>query len=283
MLEERLVNILRQNFLFLCFLYVLMGSSFFFTGASDSYASIELISILFIIFFNQKLLGNLLREKMMKTREERQWLASLLTDRQVQKMNQQISLEAVAALVKLIDCRDRSTGRHSERVCSLALMLGRRLQLSDIDLTDLAIAASLHDIGKIGIPENILQKKDSLTEAEFAIIKKHPQIGCNAIKDIAAFRKVAQYVCFHHEAVDGSGYPCHLIGDEIPLPAKILSVVDVYEALTADRVYRRAMSSEAALQLMTKERGKKFDPIVLDTFFLCLSEEDFFREQIVYK
>lgn len=263
---------MKQNLLYLCFFNAIAGISFFLTGEKILYAGTEIFSIALILVCNQKMFKQFLQEKMEKNRELKQWRNSILSERQIKKMNQQISLEAVTAMVKLIDCRDRSTGRHSERVCSLALMLGRRLDLSEIDLTDLAIAANLHDIGKIGIPENILQKKDKLTQAEFSVIKKHPQIGCNAIKDIAAFRKVAQYVCFHHEAVDGSGYPCHLIGEEIPLPAKILSIADVYEALTADRVYRQAMTEEEALFLMEKDRGKKFDPVVLDAFFALMKE-----------
>lgn len=194
-----------------------------------------------------------------------------VTERKMlEQMNRRMFIETVSALAQLIDNRDHSTGRHSERVREIAVMIGKQLNLAESDLEDLAVAALLHDIGKIGIPEHILHKKGKLSPEEFSVIKRHTEIGHDALKNIAMLDKVADYVRFHHEAVDGSGYPCHLADVKIPLISKILCVADVYEALTADRVYRKAMTSEQALAIMRKGVGKQFDPKVLSALLQCI-------------
>jgi|GEM_PF-2605799 len=179
-------------------------------------------------------------------------------------------IETVSSLTKLIGSRDHSTGTHSKRVRDIAGLIGRRLRLPRDVLNDIAVSALLHDIGKIGIPENILNKMGRLTLEEFAVIQLHPEIGYNAIKTIEPLRKIALYIRHHHEAFDGSGYPSGLRGQEIPMVSRILSVADVFEALTADRVYRKAMKFEEAIALLRNGRGMKFDSVVLDAFMQCV-------------
>jgi HD-GYP domain-containing protein (c-di-GMP phosphodiesterase class II) len=191
-----------------------------------------------------------------------------ITKRKIlEKMNHCMFIETVSSLAKLIDSRDHSTGTHSERVREIALSIGNYLNLAESELQELSVAAILHDIGKIGIPEAILHKTEKLSVEEFSIIKRHVQIGYDALKNINLLRKTAEYVRFHHEVVDGSGYPCKLSGEKIPLISRILCVADVYEALTADRVYRKAMSHEQALAIMREGAGKQFDTKVLHAFF----------------
>lgn len=196
-----------------------------------------------------------------------------LTEKEELKdMNNRMFFETVSSLAKLIGSRDHSTGSHSKGVHDIGVMIGKQLGLSADNLEEIAIAALLHDIGKIGIPENILNKKGKLTAEEYKEIQQHCQIGYDALKNIEPLRKIAEYVRFHHEAFDGSGYPCGLKGEEIPLVSRTLSVADVFEALTADRVYREAMSIDQALTIMKNGRGTKFDPVVLDAFLECIDK-----------
>lgn len=181
-------------------------------------------------------------------------------------------VETVSSFASLVGSRDHSTGSHSKRVNHIGVMIGRQLRLPDSIIEEISISALLHDIGKIGISENVLNKKGKLTPAEYAEIQQHCAIGYDALKGIEPLREIADYVRYHHEAFDGSGYPLGLKGKDIPLVSRILSVADVFEALTADRVYRKAMDFNQALAIMKSGRGIKFDPTVLDAFLACVGE-----------
>lgn len=201
----------------------------------------------------------------------------------LEQQNQQLAIETVTSLGKLIGNRDQYTGEHSLRVRDIALTIGTELRLPPGDMNELAIAAVLHDIGKIGIPEQILNKTGKLTESEFAIIQKHPQLGYDALINIKQLERVAEYILYHHECFDGRGYPCRKKGDEIPLISRILSVADVYEAITSDRVYRKAMNLEQTMMVMRAGRETKFDPEVLDAFFCVLRRERPDTRQYLYE
>lgn len=201
---------------------------------------------------------------------------------ELEHQNQQLAVETVTSLAKLIGNRDQYTGEHSARVRDLALAIGKELKLPAALLGELAIAAVLHDIGKIGIPEQILNKTGKLTESEYAIIQKHPQLGYDALVNIKQLEKVAGYILYHHECYDGRGYPSQKAGEEIPLISRILSVADVYEAITSDRVYRKAMNLEQTMMVMRAGRGTKFDPEVLDAFFCFLRRERPDSKQYLY-
>lgn len=201
--------------------------------------------------------------------------------RVLEQMNQHMFIEMVSSLAQLIDSRDHSTGTHSERVRAIALSIGNQLNITEAELQELSVAAILHDIGKIGIPEEILHRTGKLTVEEFSIIKRHAQIGYNALKNIVSLSKIAEYVHFHHEAFDGSGYPCNLSGEKIPLIARILCVADVYEALTAERVYRKAMTQEQALAIMREDAGRKFDPKVLHAFLKNIEQSLITLDKVV--
>jgi len=131
-------------------------------------------------------------------------------------------------------------------------------------LIDIERGALLHDIGKIGIPETILQKKEALTEEEMEIIRYHPLIGFAMIEEFSFLQGAAEIVLFHHEKYDGTGYPFGLIGEEIPLSARLFSLADTLDAITSDRPYRRGRSLEEALQEIEKCRGSQFDPELVD-------------------
>jgi PAS domain S-box-containing protein len=184
----------------------------------------------------------------------------------LQRQHDSLFRQTIRALVQLIESRDLYTGFHSNRVRDIAETIGLELQMSEAQRNELSFAAALHDIGKIGIPEHILNKPGKLTEEEYQIIKQHPAIGYSALKDIDSLKTIAGIILDHHERVDGKGYPAGKKAAEISLAAKILSVADAYEALTADRVYRKAMTEESALKIIKDGSGTQFDPAVVEAF-----------------
>ncbi|MDT8902730.1 HD domain-containing phosphohydrolase [Anaeroselena agilis] len=192
----------------------------------------------------------------------------------LERENRDVFVQTVGALASLIDSRDTATGRHSVAVRDIALRIGRQLGLSPEVIEEISIAALLHDIGKIGVAEAILNKPGRLTEEEYAVIRRHPEIGYNTLAVVKPLAKIAGYILSHHERFDGTGYPHGQKGEEIPLVARILCVADVYEAITADRVYRPAISVPEAVRIMHAGRGTMFDPAVLDAFFADLGRSN---------
>jgi putative two-component system response regulator len=159
----------------------------------------------------------------------------------------------VLALGRVIEARDSATEGHCERLASYATALGASLGLDVADIDTLQRGAFLHDIGKIGIPDQLLLKKTRLTPREYEVMKSHPLIGDDLCRPIRSLEAVRPIVRHHHERLDGRGYPDRLAGDDIPLVAQIVTVVDVFDALTTDRPYRRALSLDAAWRTMRKE------------------------------
>jgi PAS domain S-box-containing protein len=192
----------------------------------------------------------------------------------LEQENRDLFVQTVGALANLIDSRDNATGRHSTAVRDIALRIGHRLNLSPEIIEEISIAALLHDIGKIGVPEAILNKPGRLTDEEFAVIRRHPEIGYNALGAIRPLAGIAEYILAHHERFDGKGYPDGRKGENIPLVARILCVADVFEAITADRVYRPAMSMPEVVWIMRGGRGTMFDPAIVDALFADLQERD---------
>lgn len=148
---------------------------------------------------------------------------------------------------------------HTRRVAELAVQMGREMGLDAAALQTLRRSALLHDIGKIGVPETILNKPGRLTDAEFAVVKEHPMRGWAMVKHMRSLQHALGGIRSHHERLDGSGYPDGLIGEAIPLDARIIAVADVYDALTSHRPYRAAWTPERALALIESESGSKLD------------------------
>lgn len=190
----------------------------------------------------------------------------IISNNEIHERLRRMSLESTRALVAAIDKKDHYTSGHSERVGRLAQMTGRRLGVSVNDLRILEMSALLHDVGKIGVPEEILSKPGRLTREEYELIKSHPRMGYEILKPIASFGGVLDGVLYHHENPDGSGYPEGLSGEEIPLSARIIHVADVFDALTSTRSYRVAYSYEDACEIIRKEAGTKLDAEVAAAF-----------------
>ncbi|MBP2661938.1 MAG: metal dependent phosphohydrolase [Firmicutes bacterium] len=177
--------------------------------------------------------------------------------------------EVIAYLFQLIVNYNLSTAKHSCRVEKLAVGFAIRLGLSFQIIQLMSAAALLHDIGKIIIPKKILNKPEKLTKHEFEIIKQHPENGYHLLKKIDPLHQLenlAEAILFHHERYDGTGYPCGKAGDEIPLVARILSIADVYEAITSNRVYHKAMTQKEAKKIIGEGKESHFDPYLVDVF-----------------
>jgi putative nucleotidyltransferase with HDIG domain len=169
---------------------------------------------------------------------------------------------------RAMDLRDKNTEDHSQRVTEMTLIIARKTGMSDEDLAHVRRGALLHDIGKIGVPDAILLKPSKLTDEEWAIMYKHPLHAFELLSPIEYLKTSLDIPYCHHEKWDGTGYPRGLKKDQIPLSARIFAVVDVYDALTSDRPYRKAWSREAALEYIRKESGRHFDPQIVDIFFM---------------
>jgi diguanylate cyclase (GGDEF)-like protein len=172
---------------------------------------------------------------------------------------------AAASLAKAVDARDAYTGSHSERVGELAARIAVRLNADPAQVELIRLAGSLHDLGKLAIPEEILRKPAPLTEAERLVLERHPQIGFRMLESLGV-DPVADWVLHHHERWDGAGYPDGVFGEQIPLGARIIFVADAYDAMTTDRVYRPRLSEQEALDELQRCAGTQFDPEVVAAF-----------------
>ena len=169
--------------------------------------------------------------------------------------------------------RSQETEEHAERLALLSNKVGISLNLSQTELNDLELLSTLHDVGKVGIDDRILNKPGKLSDEEWIEMKKHPEIGYRIAMATAELRPIAEYILAHHERWDGKGYPRGLKGEEILLLARIISVVDAYDAMTQDRVYRKAMSISEAIDELKNYSGTQFDPMIVDIFLKMLSED----------
>jgi putative nucleotidyltransferase with HDIG domain len=223
------------NFLFLAFLGIVMSEAFVRIG----YISIILLFIpLFMIRYMFKLYMD----------------------------SKQSYYDTINVLVKALDAKDKYTAGHSKNVEKIAALLCREFGFSESHTEMVRIASLLHDIGKIGVKEEVLNKPGKLTDEELSIIKEHPQKGYEILRDVPALKEASLWVKYHHEWYDGSGYPDGIKGDEIPLEAQILSLADVFDALVSDRPYRKAFSPEGAYEIIVANEGTQFSPKIINAF-----------------
>jgi hypothetical protein len=176
----------------------------------------------------------------------------------------------VRAIINAIDAKDQYTCGHSDRVAAYAKSIAERLGEDPEECERIYMAGLLHDVGKIGVPDSILGKPGKLTDEEYAIVKKHPEIGYSILKHLKQLDYVLPGVLHHHEAIDGSGYPAGLIGDSIPFAGRLLAVADAYDAMTSDRPYRRGMPTERAESILKAEAGTTWDARIVAALMECL-------------
>ncbi len=207
-----------------------------------------------------------MRRRMQKTLE-RQAHQMALMQQQIQMGN-----ETIIAIAKAVDAKDERTSQHSQRVSQYSVMIAKELGFDEHECENLRRAALMHDIGKIGIPDNILNKPARLTDDEYAIMKSHVTRGAEILKDFTLIKDVVAGARYHHERYDGRGYPDGLKGEEIPLYGRIIGVADAFDAMTANRVYRKQMDFDYVLNEMKKGRGTQFDPQVVDIMLRLIDE-----------
>jgi putative nucleotidyltransferase with HDIG domain len=182
--------------------------------------------------------------------------------------------DTVKALINAIEAKDPYTSGHANRVGEYSVAIAQEINLSAKQIEIIKNAALLHDIGKIGIDDRILNKQERLSELELEVIKNHPSIGYDIIKDIGFLKDVMNIVKHHHEKWDGSGYPMGLKGSEIPIETTVLTISDSYDAMTTDRPYRKALSSEEAIKELLKYSGTQFNPEIIDKAIETLRKID---------
>ncbi len=186
--------------------------------------------------------------------------------------NQRLAMQSIAALLNSVNAKDHYTSRHSAAVAQWATAIAERMGLSpgEVELTHLA--SLMHDVGKIGIPDRVLKGSGPLDLSDRALMNTHPQLSYDILSDIDDFRDVARVVLHHHERYDGFGYPQGVVGEEIPLISRIISVADSYSAMMMDRPYRDRLPVSVAKDELRKNRGTQFDPRVVDEFLTLLEE-----------
>ena len=186
------------------------------------------------------------------------------------------SMDAIIdTMSRMIEAKDPYTSGHQHRVCQLAVRIAQEMKLPEDKIEGIRITSLIHDIGKIGLPAEILSKPTKLTDIEFSLIKGHSQIGYDVLKSIDFPFPITKIVLQHHERLDGSGYPNKLKGDEVLLEARILGVADVVEAMSSHRPYRPALGIDAALGEITQNKGILYDPEVVDICLKLFKENAF--------
>jgi HD-GYP domain-containing protein (c-di-GMP phosphodiesterase class II) len=189
--------------------------------------------------------------------------ASSLQERDRLSRAEAITSAGIDLLARAVDVRDDYTGRHSAHVGELARKVAERLGMSAGDIVVLECAARLHDVGKLGVPDTILQKPGPLDEAEWAIMRRHPEWGAEMVSSVPGLEQVGPLVGSHHERWDGGGYPGGLRGEAIPLAARVISACDAYEAMVSRRPYRASLTVRTALGELVAGAGSQFDPAVV--------------------
>lgn len=186
--------------------------------------------------------------------------------------------KTIKSIAHALDAKDEYTHGHSMRVTLYSLALAKALNLPDSLLEEIETTGLLHDIGKIAIPEKILLKPGKLTEEEYEVIKKHPELGENLVNGIGKLKLISNWLKYHHERYDGKGYPEGLVGEEIPISSRIIAIADTYDAMTSSRSYRPALSHQEAIEEIRRCSGTQFDPKLADLFISISDEIDYIKQ-----
>lgn len=198
-------------------------------------------------------------------------LGNAIENRRLVDTLQSAYLDMVHALASALDARDRTTRNHTDRVCHIAEAIAREMGWGQDKLPELWLGCILHDIGKIGVPDTILQKPGKLTPEEFEVMKTHTTCGARIVQSIPYLKPAVPYILYHHEKFDGTGYPHGLRGNQIPVEARLLAVVDTFDAIISDRPYRKGRSAAVALAEIQAYSGTQFDPAIVEAFIRAWS------------
>ena len=202
---------------------------------------------------------------------------------EIKKINSELSetyeklekayMESIQTIRYTVEAKDTYTRGHSDRASEYSVLIGQKLGLPEEDIRRLRIGGLFHDVGKIGVPDNILQKNGKLSDDEYSEIKKHPTIGVHILSTASIFQDILPIVKHHHERYDGKGYPSQLKGNEIPYLARIAAVADAFDAMTSKRVYRDSLPIEKVISEIENNKGTQFDPEIADAFLDILKND----------
>jgi HD-GYP domain-containing protein (c-di-GMP phosphodiesterase class II) len=193
--------------------------------------------------------------------------------KELEEQQRSLLKSVVCGFNQMLDLRDLNTGIHSTRLAEWAVRVARKLGIPENDLYQIEVAALLHDIGKIGIPDAILRKEGKLSDEERAVMNKHPEYSWSILRLFPGFDKASLYALHHHESYNGKGYPAGLTGNEIPIGSRIVSVIDAYDAMISNRCYRKGLAHEEAVRRLTAGVGAQFDPEVVSAFLEIAERE----------
>jgi putative nucleotidyltransferase with HDIG domain len=218
---------------------------------------------------------NEMKKREIKARKGREAFLNMLEDiSESYKDLEDLFLKLILVMVNALDAKSPWTKGHSERVSMYAGQIAKKMLMDEDEIKEIKLAGLLHDIGKIGTYDYLLDKPGRLTREEFDIVKKHPEQGADILKEIKQLRYVIPFIKYHHEKLDGNGYPHKLKGDKIPLGARILHVADSFDSMTSDRPYRPAPGITYALSELEKYKGTQFDHNVVEAFLKVLEEPE---------
>jgi putative two-component system response regulator len=210
------------------------------------------------------------RKLMLENKEYKLYLEEKI-QQQTQKIHESF-LNSIQSLALALEAKDKYTSGHSQRVADIAVAIARELSVAPEEIEKLRFAALIHDIGKIGVKESIINKKEDLTDEEYSYVTTHAVIGQKILAPVVEDSEILEMVRHHHERYDGKGYPDGISGELIPQGARIIAVADVYDAMTSDRPYRRAVDHETAIVELKRQANTQLDPVIVDAFIVMLSE-----------
>jgi HD-GYP domain-containing protein (c-di-GMP phosphodiesterase class II) len=202
----------------------------------------------------------------LETELEAKWSPFSLGVKELEEQLQATHTALICAFNQLLDLKDLNTGYHSTRLAEWAMRIAVELGIEETCLQDIEVAALLHDIGKIGVPDAILKKPARLSEDEYALMKKHPEYGWAVVRLFPGMERASLIILHHHESFDGTGYPGGLKELEIPIGARIVSVIDAFDAMVSSRPYRKGLPFEEAMRRLAESSGTQFDPVVAQCF-----------------
>jgi HD-GYP domain-containing protein (c-di-GMP phosphodiesterase class II) len=201
------------------------------------------------------------------------WSPLLLKVKELEEQHVAFRTSVICAFNQLLDLKDLNTGVHSTRLAEWAIRVARKLGIEEDHMFQVEVAALLHDVGKIGIPDAILKKPARLTDEERAVMNKHPEYSWSILRLFSGLEAASLYALHHHESFDGSGYPAGLKGSEIPLVSRIVSTIDAYDAMISNRCYRQGLPHEEAVRRLLAGAGTQFDPDVVHVFLPVAERE----------
>lgn len=201
---------------------------------------------------------------------------------QLRRQQKEFCEQAVRSILHALDCKDHYTYGHSMRVAYYSLTLGKELGLNNDELYNLELAALFHDIGKIAVPDAVLNKPARLTEDEFVVMKSHPSKSAEILEGFAPFEDIAKWAKHHHERYDGRGYPDGMKGEEIPLYSRIILIADTFDAMTSTRPYRKGLPYEVAFAELIEFSGSQFDPNLVEHFVTAMRREES-KNEVTFK